>query len=63
MICKFKVVTILGGKRCFKNRAVTLDDSWYDHWFFQGMLEKGLVEIVEPPATAAADTTKKTTKK
>jgi hypothetical protein len=63
MICKFKVTTILGGKLRMRNRELTVEDEWYDHWFFQKMLTAGLVEVIEPPAASSESTTESTTKK
>ena len=61
----------------FKNRKVELDDKWADesfvaHWFFAGLKQMGILEVlVEPAAVQATATesavestasTKKTTK-
>ena len=61
----------------FKNRKVELDDKWADesfvaHWFFAGLKQMGILEVLEEPAAvqaAAAESavestasTKKTTK-
>ncbi len=61
----------------FKNRKVELDDKWADesfvaHWFFAGLKQMGILEVLVEPAAVQATaaesavestaTTKKTTK-
>lgn len=61
----------------FKNRKVELDDKWADesfvaHWFFAGLKQMGILEVLEEPAVVQATaaesavestaSTKKTTK-
>lgn len=61
----------------FKNRKVELDDKWADesfvaHWFFAGLKQMGILEVLEEPAAVQATaaesavestaSTKKTTK-
>lgn len=53
----------------FKNRKVELDDKWADesfvaHWFFAGLKELGILEILEAPAavqSAAAESAAEST--
>lgn len=43
----------------FKNRKVELDDKWADesfvaHWFFAGLKQMGILEVLEEPAAVQA---------
>lgn len=43
----------------FKNRKVELDDKWADesfvaHWFFAGLKQMGILEVLEEPAVVQA---------
>ena len=43
----------------FKNRKVELDDKWADesfvaHWFFAGLKQKGILEVLVEPAAVQA---------
>ena len=46
----------------FKNRKVELDDKWADesfvaHWFFAGLKQMGILEVLEEPAVVQATAT------